>query len=302
MRRTELTILLSLLVIGLLAAFWLVMLSPKRQEASKLQDDIGGLKTSLEEEQQAAATGKQAQASYGTNYRKLVVLGKAVPADGDQPSLLIQLQKLADRSGVDFQSIDLSQATAAETAPAAPPQAAAQTQDSSSSTTASTSSSATTSASSSSGGVPAEPTSSATATEAVAATLPIGASIGPAGLPVMGYDLKFTGGFFELADFLKGLDGLVHMRGGTVSVDGRLLTVDGFSLAPVPSTPGAKVSLKNPVLSGDLAVTTYLTPPDQGITAGATPAGPAPMPTSPATPTPASTTPTTPTATATPSP
>ena len=36
------------------------------------------------------------------------MLGKAVPADGDQASLLVQLQHLADESGVSFQSIDLS--------------------------------------------------------------------------------------------------------------------------------------------------------------------------------------------------
>ena len=73
------------------------------------------------------------------------------------------------------------------------------------------------------------------ATEASAATLPIGASIGPAGLPVMPYDLTFTGDFFQIADFMKRLDAMVHTRQGTVDVTGRLLTVDAFTLAPIQS-------------------------------------------------------------------
>src|SRR3954447_23537770 len=119
MRRNELTILLSLIVIGMIAAFWLVMLSPKRDQATSLKKDVDQLQSQLEQAQLAAAAGAQEQKSFPADYRKLVVLGKAVPEDGDQASLLVQLQQLADRSGVGFQSIDLS-AAAASTTPTAP--------------------------------------------------------------------------------------------------------------------------------------------------------------------------------------
>jgi hypothetical protein len=112
------------------------------------------------------------------------------------------------------------------------------------------------------------------ATEAAAATLPIGASVGPAGLPVMPYDLEFTGDFFQIANFLESLDKMVQMPQGKVDVTGRLLTVDGFALSPEQSA-GASMSAV-PTLAASLAVTTYLTPADQGLTAGATPGGPAP--------------------------
>ena len=92
----------------MIAAFWLVVISPKRDEAASLKQDIDGLQSSLEQAQQAAAAGEQAREDFPVNYRRLVVLGKAVPADGDQASLLVQLQRLADRSGVGFQSIDLT--------------------------------------------------------------------------------------------------------------------------------------------------------------------------------------------------
>ena len=76
---------------------------------------------------------------------------------------------------------------------------------------------------------------------------------------------------------------MVHMPHGEVDVNGRLLTVDGFALAPEQSAAGASLSA-TPTLTADLSVTTYLTPADQGITAGATLSGPAPA-TRPVTPT-----------------
>jgi hypothetical protein len=53
-----------------------------------------------------------------------------------------------------------------------------------------------------------------------------------------------------------------------VAVNGRLITVNSFSLSPSPDGGFDK-------LSASFSVTTYLTPPEQGVTAGATPAGPA---------------------------
>jgi Tfp pilus assembly protein PilO len=264
MRRNELTIFLALALVGLLAGFWLVVLSPKREQAASLKDEVDQLHSQLDQTQQAAAAGEQARESFPADYRKLVVLGKAVPEDGDQASLLVQLQRLADRAGVRFQAIDLSAASASASVPAP-------------TTEPSTTESTATSASSSSSGEPVpEPT--VDATEAAAATLPIGASVGPAGLPVMPYELKFTGNFFQIADFMKQLDAMVHTRRGAVDVDGRLLTVDTFSLSPLETlSEGAGQAMSPvPTLAAELSVTTYLAPADQGITAGATLSGPAP--------------------------
>jgi Tfp pilus assembly protein PilO len=278
MRRTELTILLSVAVAGVIAAFWLVVISPKRDEAAGLKQDVDGLQSSLEQAQQAAAAGEQAREDFEVNYRRLVVLGKAAPADGDQAGLLVQLQRLADRSGVGFQSIDLTSSAQSASTSTTPPSGS----DSSVSpippvtpATGTTEDTAT--------------PSTAAATEAVAATLPIGASVGPAGLPVMPYNLTFTGDFFQIANFLESLDEMVHMPHGEVDVTGRLLTVDGFALAPEQTTAGASLSA-TPTLTASLSVTTYLTPADQGITAGATLSGPAPATPAPVTPTPASST------------
>lgn len=253
MKRNEQIILVALVVVGVIAGFWLLILSPKRDEASKFAEQADQLQSSLQEAQQTVAAGEEARASFGIDYRRLVVLGKAVPADDDQASLLVQLQDQASRSDVQFQSIDLSSGgdSASTAAPTTAPPPAEST-DSSGSTASTDTSSA----------VP--------ATEAAASTLPIGASVGPAGLPVMSYDLTFTGEFFQIADFMRRVDSMVHTRGSTVDAQGRLLTVNGFSLEP-SGDPGP---MTNPVLTANVSVTTYLTPADQGLTGGATPSGP----------------------------
>ena len=277
MRRNELTIVISVAVIAMIAAFWLLVISPKRDEAASLKDDIDELQASLAQAQDTAAAGEQAREDYPVDYRSLVVLGKAVPADGDQAGLLVQVQRLADRSGVDFRSIDLTESAQGASTPTAP---------SSSDTSVSPIPPETPST-----GATEDTTNVATpapATEAAAASLPIGASVGPAGLPVMPYSLTFTGDFFQIAAFLESLDKMVQMPHGEVDVTGRLLTVDGFALAPPKSAGGASAGATS-TLVASLAVTTYLTPADQGVTAGASSSGPAPV-TSTATTTSSSTT------------
>jgi Tfp pilus assembly protein PilO len=278
MRKNDQMLLAALLSIGLLVAFWLIVVSPKRHEAASLKDDISGLQGQLAEAQQSATAGAASRKSFDTNYRRLVVLGKAVPADSEQASLLVQLQRLADRAGVGFQTFDLSSSESSAPAPVSPTPPSEPATGTAGDTTTPVA-------------APAVPT------EASAATLPIGASVGPAGLAVMPYDLTFTGGFFEIADFMRRVDSMVHMRGGLAGVNGRLVTIDGFTLTPQAVGTTASASPKaaaTPILGAQLTVTTYLTPADQGITAGATPSGPAP-----ATPTPTSTTPSTSTSTPT---
>jgi Tfp pilus assembly protein PilO len=266
-----------------------VLLSPKRQEASKLGDQIDSLQASVSQQQQVADFGEQARRQFPRYYGRLVVLGKAVPEQADTASMLVQLSSIADHTGVDFRSISLSQAASGTgtSSPAPTAAAASGTTADSSSTSGSTGTTATTPASgatssttgaTSSTTAPAASAAPVPATESAAATQPIGATVGPAGLPTLPYDLTFTGGFFDVANFIGGVDGLVTPQGASqVAAEGRLVTVDGFALKIV--NPGA-----NPKLTADFAVTSYVAPAIQGLTAGASPSGPAPAsPTQPAT-------------------
>jgi len=298
-KRNELTIIGVVAVIGLVIAFWLLAIGPKRKEAADLQSQITDAHAALDQAQQATAAGEQARKTFPIDYRRLVVLGKAAPQDGEQASLLVQLQSLAERSGIRFQSIDLSDASTTSSA-ATPTAPATDTSTSSTSDTSTSSDSSSTSTTSSTDSASTTDTTAA-ATEASAAALPIGATVGAAGLPVMPYDLKFTGDYFQIADFLKRLDGMVNSQHGLVDVHGRLLTVDALSLAPVDSAAAQPTPL--PPLVAQLTVNAYISPADQGITAGATPAGPAPATSAPdSTTTAGSTSASTPTPTATSSP
>jgi Tfp pilus assembly protein PilO len=98
---------------------------------------------------------------------------------------------------------------------------------------------------------------------------PLGATAGPSGLLAMPYSLEFEGGFFDVANFIHRLDGLVKTKDDAVVAHGRLVTVDGFELAP----GGGEGSSDQ--LAAHLSVSTYVTPPGQGLTAGATASGPA---------------------------
>lgn len=266
MKSTDRTILVALAVAGLLAAFWFLAISPKRDAVSELDSEISALEASVAEQEQLAAMGDEAKASYKDDYQALVVLGKAVPGDADAASLIGQTQTLADRSGVDFRSIVLGTSGATTSAPPPPADPAAASEAATAAARA-----------------------SAPATEAAASLLPIGATVGPAGLPVMPYNLSFRGDFFEVADFMARLDGLVRTKSKGIGVDGRLLTVDGFVLS-------GDQARGFPYLDVEMSVTSYVAPADQGIAGGATAATPAAV--VPAV-EPASSAPPTPTATAT---
>jgi Tfp pilus assembly protein PilO len=108
--------------------------------------------------------------------------------------------------------------------------------------------------------------SGGTPSEAAATLPPLGASAGPAGLASMPYTLSFEGGCFDIANFIGHLDGLVTTKDGRVDAKGRLVTIDGFNLTPNQESGGD--------LTGSFNVTAYVTPPGQGLTAGASAAGP----------------------------
>ena len=239
-KTTNLVVGAMLLIAVVAGAFWILALSPKRDEASKLDAQAKQLEGSLAQHESEVATAEEAREEFPVDYQHLVVLGKAVPADDETASLLVQVNRIADRTGVRFQTLKL----------------AAESGESGESGPVSTSAS--------------EPVS---ATEASASLMPLGASVGPAGLAVMPYQLTFTGDFFTIADFIKGLDSLVKTTNEKVGVDGRLLTIDAFSLSEDSEA-------KFPALQANFSVTTYLTPPSEGATAGASPEGPAEGPTS----------------------
>jgi len=273
-------------MLAVVGAFYLLVLSPKREEASKLEEDVAQLRQTIDQEKQVVAFAEEARKEFPTYYGRLVVLGKAAPEQGDSASLIVQVNRISRKAKVDFQQIKLGQATS--TGPTPTP-ALTQGDNSSTPSSGAPASGSTPPAAGTTpppaagttppaggtapapGSTPASTTATpAPATEASAATLPIGATVGPAGLPVIPYELLFRGRFFQVADFIEGIDELVHIRDPKQKIvaDGRLLTIDGFAL-------GGDQKAGFPTLTANFSVTSYSTPPDQGLMAGATPTGPA---------------------------
>lgn len=216
------TILAVLFVIVVAAAFWLILLSPKRDQVNELKEQFASLSTELEAAQGQVQKGTEAKKNFSVDYAKLLNLGKAVPAEAATSSLLVELEKLGVTSKTAFKSIVLAGESEGEEATGE------------------------------SNELP-----------------PLGAKPGPSGFLAMPYSLEFEGGFFELAKALEKLNSLVTTNGGGVDARGRLITVDSFELGP-----GGEGEEASEDLSAHLSVNTYVTPPGQGLTSGASPAGP----------------------------
>ena len=107
MTRTN-KILLAVVAVGLaVGAFYFLALAPQREEIAKLDTDVAAKEAELAQAQQTLAGYEQARKTYKSNYTTLARLGKAVPVDDDVQSLMVQLESAAERSGVDFEKIEL---------------------------------------------------------------------------------------------------------------------------------------------------------------------------------------------------
>jgi hypothetical protein len=258
--------------IVLVLAYWFLLLSPKREDAAEAGKQLAAAEKARDQAVDLAERQAKAKETFETDYTEIVRLGKAIPPTVDMASLLVQIDSAAKGTDIDFDKITAGERvssatgetiTGGQAAQSTQPQsgagkAAAAANDAKAKTEGQAK--ASDSASSGSG--------SGTATQPAGASTPAagGASSGaPAGLDVVPLQLSFTGTFFDLADFLHRLKRYVYVRGDAVQVRGRLMRIETLKLTP---KAGAK-------LGAELTASVYLSPKTQGATAGATPQGPA---------------------------
>ncbi len=117
MTRRNTMLLVAVAAIAAVGAYWMLVLSPKREEAVALDTQISTKQAALAQAEAEVASYEQARGSYKANYSLVARLGKAVPADDDMRSLMVQLNAVADKTKVDFRTINIS----AQGAPAAGP-------------------------------------------------------------------------------------------------------------------------------------------------------------------------------------
>jgi len=226
------TILVVIAALAMIAGSWLLLIAPKRDQASKLAKQISATQSQLDTIRSELASGEAARRAFATEYAELVRLGEAVPTDDNVPSLIYQLQGAASQTGVDFRGLQLNPG---------------------------------------SGG---PPPSSGSAAQASTATLPPGATVGPAGFPIEPFTFTFQGNFFHLANFFHRLEQFVVATNKRIAISGRLMTLNSISLDAA--------SQGFPQITATVSATTYLVPQSEGLLAGATPSGPAAAGTQPA--------------------
>jgi hypothetical protein len=234
-------LILAALSVALLGGFWFLALSPKRTDAKALDARLATAQQRLQTAQTAAASAATAKRRYSRDYAAVARLGAAVPSDDDTATLLYQLQSAAHGSKVDLRTFALG-AAAASSSNSTPAGSAAATPPASG-----TSGTATASA----GAVP---------TQAAAATLPPGAAVGTAGFPTMPFEFAFEGSFADMQRLLTSVQNFVRVNGSDVSVNGRLLTIDGIALLPQ----------KFPRVKATIEATAFVLPTTQASTAAAT--------------------------------
>ena len=258
-RRVAIVVVVLLALLG----FWMLVLKPRSKDVKALDGQIVVQQQRLDAAVAQQARARVAQKNFESDYATVAKLGQAVPADDDVPSLVYQLDATAKRSNVDFRSLKLSAQISGAPAPQAQAQGAAGATTQPGSTTQQSGSTT-----QQSGSTTQQPTPAAAPPPQAlaAATLPPGASIGPAGFPTMPFTFVFEGSYLDLAGFLGRIQDFTTVRGKRIIVRGRLLSVSGFQLQP-----GRKGF---PQIKAIVAATAFLVPPGQGLTAGATPAGP----------------------------
>lgn len=282
-------ILIALVPILVLAAYWFLLLAPKREEAASAGKELTEQTEQLDAARAVADRAKGAKTDFAADYGEIVRLGKAIPASVDMPSLLVQLDAAAAGTGIRFTRIATGEREGAATTPppssgtssAAPSAAAggAPAQSAPGQATEAANNAAQTSdqanAAAQQSGVSAGDTQTSTSS---GSGLPVGggtaaptaASGGaaPAGLETVPLELEFVGDFFNLADFFHDIKRFVDVANRRVVVGGRLITVEGVRFSSDPEL--------FPRIKAELDATVYLSPKAEGTTAGASPQGPAP--------------------------
>jgi Tfp pilus assembly protein PilO len=264
-------ILTLLLPVALIAAYWFLVFAPKRDESAAIQEQLTQAQTEQQSAESQAASVSGAKQNFNADYTTVIRLGKAVPSTVDMPSLLVQLDRAARGTGIDFDKVSTGERTAAPAAAAAPSgsSGSAQSGPGQAKQAAQGAANQASNTGTLNGAKPAAGGTSDPATTGAAGT-----SAGAPGLETIPLDFTFHGTFFDLADFFHRMKRFVRVANDDIVVRGRLLTIDSFNWKAEPE--------KWPFLTAEVHASVYLAPKAEGVSAGATPAGPGSTPATPA--------------------
>jgi Tfp pilus assembly protein PilO len=106
--------------LAIVAAAWLLVVTPEREKATKLGAEVSTAESQLTTAQSEVNAARSAETDYPTEYTSLVNLGKAVPTSQEVPSLIVQLAQATNEKQVEFTSITSGGSAGGSSASAAP--------------------------------------------------------------------------------------------------------------------------------------------------------------------------------------
>lgn len=101
---------------ALCAGFFFLVVKPKQAELAQLDGRAQQAQTRRGVALADLAGAQAARVAYRRDVSTLALMGKAVPADDDVPSLLYQLHNAARQAGVQFQTVDVGGGSASSSA------------------------------------------------------------------------------------------------------------------------------------------------------------------------------------------
>lgn len=104
-------VLIAVTFLVIVAAGWMLVVSPERKKAASINTQVEAARTSLAAAQSQLSNAKAAESKYASAYAAVVSLGKAVPASEEVPSLIYQLSQVTSERNIDFNSISTSTGT-----------------------------------------------------------------------------------------------------------------------------------------------------------------------------------------------
>lgn len=107
-------ILIAIAIIAVALVVFFLVLNPMRGEISDLRTDIEQEDTLIAAAERELAINLQAQKECRANQARLIELSKMMPSDSEVPSLIIQIQDLADKAGIDWIQVSPGQPSGTE--------------------------------------------------------------------------------------------------------------------------------------------------------------------------------------------
>jgi Tfp pilus assembly protein PilO len=98
-------VIIGVVVAVVLAAAWMLVVSPERKQASQLSGEVAADQAQLASAEGKVASARAAQSQYAAAYASIVSLGKAVPPSQEVPALIDQLAQASHKKNVEFASI-----------------------------------------------------------------------------------------------------------------------------------------------------------------------------------------------------